>query len=380
MRGEHVVKPRTLLWEQLLLSAKSPLRRALRELAATSDLGAGAFEFLPTLGFKRANARAGGEVERVQLSPLRVRSAEQRRELGGVLGRALALFSWLGLSDLHWENLVLGADAEGRTVFGPLDVEMLLGDLRLPTETKLLPDADPEYAVLCQHAAGARRVLPFLGKPIEAQALLAMLAQYRATLAALDAEAGALAAAIAGVPGFAETPIRVCLRSTGDYVNAATQPLWPPLLDAEAEQLARGDIPYFFRFYGAPGIHYFDNRELTRHKTLPGGRNMPKNEPLLDVKRGLRSPRRKQLREDGLFAVIGAFDHPDLSGEHELDGYALRLSARRMRLTLPDGAELTTGRDLSEFVSSVYLPCACGEVKTALVPPASVCRAADGSV
>lgn len=380
MRGAHVVKPRTLRWEQLLLSAQSPLRRALRELAASSDLGAGAFEFLPTLGFRRAHARAGGEVERVQLEPLRVRSAEQRRELAGVLGRALGLFSWLGLSDLHWENLVLGADAKGRTVFGPLDVEMLLGDLRLPTETKLLPDADPEYAVLCQHAAGARRVLPFLRKPIEAQALLTILSQYRATLTALDAHAAAIGEAIASVPGFAETPIRVCLRSTADYVNAGAVPLWPPLLDAEAEQLARGDIPYFFRLYGAPGIHYFDNRELTRHKTLPGGRNMPKNEPLLDVKRGLRSPRRKQLREDGLFAVIGAFDHPALSGEHAGAGYALGLSARRMRLTLPDGSELATGRDLSEFVSSVYLPCACGEVKTALVPPASVCRAADRSV
>ena len=84
MRGDHVVKPRTLLWEQLLLSSKSPLRRTLRELAASSHSGAEAFEFLPTLGFKRASARAGGEVERVQLAPLRVRSAEQLERLTGL--------------------------------------------------------------------------------------------------------------------------------------------------------------------------------------------------------------------------------------------------------------------------------------------------------
>ena len=33
-------------------------------------------------------------------------------------------------------------------VFAPLDVEMILADLASPTETKLLPDADPEYAAI----------------------------------------------------------------------------------------------------------------------------------------------------------------------------------------------------------------------------------------
>jgi hypothetical protein len=168
MRGDRVVKPRKLLWEQLLLSDKSPLRRLLRELGRSHALGVNAFEFLPTLEFWKADAAAGGQVQRAQLEPLVARSADQKRELAAVLGRALALFSWLGLTDLHWENLILGADARGRVVFGPLDVEMVLSDFRLPTETKLLPDADPEYAELCRHAAGVRRALAFLGKPLSA--------------------------------------------------------------------------------------------------------------------------------------------------------------------------------------------------------------------
>ncbi len=46
-------------------------------------------------------------------------------------------------------------------------------------------------------------------------------------------------------------------------MRALSVPLWPPLLDAEAEQLARGDIPYFFRLYGRRGIFYYQNRALT---------------------------------------------------------------------------------------------------------------------
>ena len=63
---------------------------------------------------------------------------------------------------------MLGVDARGRVVFSPLDIEMILADLSLPTETKLLPDPDPEVAEICRHAAGVRRVLPYLGKPVGA--------------------------------------------------------------------------------------------------------------------------------------------------------------------------------------------------------------------
>src|SRR5439155_10070540 len=99
---------------------------------------ADAFSFLPDLTFRGAGARAGGEVERAALSPLPAPSRVDRDALATIVGRALALWSWLGVSDLHWENLVLGRDRRDRVVFAPLDVEMILSDLRRPTETKLL--------------------------------------------------------------------------------------------------------------------------------------------------------------------------------------------------------------------------------------------------
>ena len=379
LKAGRVVKPRTVLWEWLMLAADSPLRRLLDAAAAQDGLGVDAFGFLPTLKFYASKTDGAGEVERVKLAPLRGRSSEMRRILASIVGRSLGLWSWLGAADLHWENLVLGVDQRGRTVFGPLDIEMMLADLSRPTETKLLPDADPEYAAICRHAAGVRRVLPYLGKPIAAADLLTMAAAYRGTLDFLDRHAGAIAKVLSSVPGLQEAPLRVLLRGTAEYVNAgATPELWPPLLDAEAEQLARGDIPYFFRLYGRAGIHYFADRALSQVKRLPLRGDVPQLDPLLDLARGLRSPTRKMLREAGLFALLGAFDDASLSGTHRNQDLEVAFGARSLVVTLASGEELRSRRNLRAFVGSVYLPCRCGEVRTVFVPPVTVCRVAAG--
>ncbi|HSU40579.1 MAG TPA: hypothetical protein VLJ38_13465, partial [Polyangiaceae bacterium] len=241
------MKPRPVLWEWLLLHGESPLRRVLAAAAEHDGLGRDAFEFLPSLAFAGRGARAGGRVERIELEPLGRMSAKTRAELASVAGRALALFSWLGVADLHWENLVIGRDRQARIVFAPLDIEMILDDFTSPAETKLVPDADPEYAAINRHAAGLRRVLPYLGKPLSGPLLVTLAGAYRRTLALLDAHAADLADVFDSLPQFRDTPIRVCLRGTDEYVRALSVPPWPPLLDAEATQLARGDIPYFFR-------------------------------------------------------------------------------------------------------------------------------------
>ena len=129
LRGKRVVKPRTVFWEWLMLGKDSPLRKLLREAGESAGLGRDVFGFVPSLKFYEGRDGVGGEVERVALEPLRAVSAAKRRELAVVVGRSLSLWSWFGAADLHWENLVLGADAKGSIVFGPLDVEMLLGDL-----------------------------------------------------------------------------------------------------------------------------------------------------------------------------------------------------------------------------------------------------------
>ena len=378
LHGGRVRKPRTLVWERLMLSANSPLRRFLDEAAQRDGLDPAAFGFLPDLKFFPSRARDGGEVQRVELSPLPAPSKESRRALAAIVGRSLALFSWLGVSDLHWENLVLGVESSRsrRVVFAPLDIEIILADLSRPTETKLLPDADPEYAEISRHACGVRRVLPYLGKPVAAGDLLAMASAYLGTLALLDRHARAIADVFAGLPALRETPIRVILRGTAEYVRARTEPTWPPLLDAEAEQLARGDIPYFFRVYGRPGIHYYGDEALEQLKRIPLDGDVPQLDPILRISRAFRSPSRTTLREEGLLTVLGAFDHVSLAGKHAHDELSVTFGARTLVVKLSDGEELHARRDLSAFVGSVYLPCRCGEVRSVFVPAVTTCDGA----
>jgi hypothetical protein len=378
-RGNVLVKPRPVLWEWLLLDDKSPLRRVLAGAAERDGLGREAFEFLPSLAFAGKSARAGGRVERIELEPLGVVSAARRVELARVGGRALALFSWLGVADLHWENLVLGREPRGRErrgriVFAPLDVEMILDDFASPAETKLLPDADPEYAAMNRHAAGLRRLLPYLGKPVPGTLVVALASAYRRTLALLDAHAAELAAVFDELPGLRDTPIRVCLRGTDEYVRALSVPPWPPLLDAEATQLARGDIPYFFRLYGGRGLHYYENRALTRVGTLPARGDVPRLAPLLSVAARLRSSSRARLREEGLFELLGAFDHPGLAGRYSGEQLELTFTARRITAKLPGNEQLVSRRNLGTFVGSLYSRCRCGEPRSVFVPAVTRCR------
>src|SRR5882757_8962394 len=99
LRAGRVRKPRALLWEWLVLSADSPLRRFLDDAAEGDALGPDAFGFLPELEFLRSAAPDGGEVEQVRLKPLPKLAREGRLSLARIVGRAVALFSWLGVSD-----------------------------------------------------------------------------------------------------------------------------------------------------------------------------------------------------------------------------------------------------------------------------------------
>ena len=377
LRRGRVAKPRALLWEWALLGNDSPVRTLLAQIAEREGV-ADLFSFLPTLRFfpGREGLTVGGEVERVALEPWGFRSAVRRLELAAVVGRSLALWSWLGVSDLHWENLVLGVDRQNRTVFGPLDIEMIFAVLSLPTETKLLPDPDPEYAQICRHASGVRRVLPYLGKPVEAEHVLAMASEYRRVLALLERHASSIAKVFSALPGLKKTPIRVCLRGTDEYVRARSEPLWPPLLPAEEEQMARGDIPYFFRLYDRPGIRYYADEALETVEQLPTKGDVPKLDPILPLSRGLRSPARQKLGVEGLFTVLGAFDDKSLTGTHERDGFSVTFKPRSIVVKLEDADEMEVRRgSLSAFVGSVYLPCRCGEVRSVFVPAVTRCLA-----
>jgi len=302
-----------------MLSTGSPLRRFLES--------EGELDFLPALAIDRRR----GRVERLKLAPLR---KGREDELAAIVGKSLALWAWLGVADLHWENMALGVQ-KGRLVLGPLDIEMMFGDMRLPTQTKLIPEADPEYGEELRRAAGVRVALVHLGAPIRGEHLVAIVMAYRATLDFLDRHTKEIARILQPF----DAPIRVLLRATSDYMKDPVP--WPPLLECEREQMDRGDVPYFFRLRGKRGIRWFKDARLRTTGIVPAD-----TEPLLP--RTMRSPSRRVLREQGTLAVVGAFDHPSLTGKHG----PLTLGKR---IVFEDGGDvMECPRNLRAIVGSVY--------------------------
>lgn len=372
LRDRHIDKPRSIFWEWLILGKGSPLRALLGREATHDPIGANAFSFLPSLRFVRPEAREGGRVERIELAAVGRMGKGESTELAQIVGRAVALFAWLGISDLHWENIVLGRGKRGELIFSPIDIEMILSDLPLPTDTKMIPDADPEYAALSRHAAGVRRALPFLGKPIDPTDLVAMASAYDGTLSFLERHSKSIAKVLIDLP-IAEMPIRVCLRSTEEYVRPPKN-IWPPFLEGETAQMRRGDVPYFFRLYGEKGIRYFGDSSLHTTKRLPLTGDTPQLDPLLSLARGLKSPSRAVLRNQGLLTLLGAFDHSSFHGRHVSNGMEITFSRRSFSVTRENAEAIEAPRNLSAIVGSVYLPCSCGEVRTVFVPPVTRCR------
>jgi hypothetical protein len=113
---------------------------------------------------------------------------------------------------------------------------------------------------------------------------------------------------------------------------------------------------------------------------LPLKGDVPQLDPLLDVARGLRSPSRQKLRTEGLLTLLGAFDDASLDGRQHSDELTLALGPRSLVISFPDGERLHSRRNLGDFVSSVYLPCRCGEVRSVFVPAVTKCRAAASTV
>jgi hypothetical protein len=243
-----VVKPRPLLWEWLLLSAASPLRHLVAQLADDAD-AVDPFAAFPDLAFSfDADFGGPGRVQFHAPSPLPPPPLTPRD--AQTLGAAVAGLAWLGVHDLHHRNVRVGHDRDGRLCLAPLDVEAVLASLSLPTQTLLVP--------LSPAAARTSGLAPVLAASLDLTLVAAASAAYLETLALFSRHEQALTAAICTVPRARDCHVRVIVRDTAHYVAMLREPHTRPadLTDAEAVQLDRGDVPYFFRTIDDAAIRY----------------------------------------------------------------------------------------------------------------------------
>ncbi len=183
--------------------------------------GRQAFDFLPSLKFYSTETEPTGEVERVELKALPALSREQRRELAQIAGRSPGA--------LHLARPLrpaLGKPRDRRR------------RARSPRVRPARRRDDPRRSLLAHRNQAPARPRSGVRGPLSARLwrsakssptsanpsprgdLLAMIAALRRTLAFLERHSSAIADVFTSLPSLRETPIRVCLRSTGDTCRA----------------------------------------------------------------------------------------------------------------------------------------------------------------
>ncbi len=255
----RVIKPRPLCWEALFLSpVPHPFKRALAEAFRKGGCPS-PMEVLPSLNFTGAELLVPFTAERsvdfLSLSPLA--PGELSLHEVELIGSVVGLCVWFGIADLHHENMALGRDGTGNLRFGPLDIECVLEDLDLPSQSNLVPGKSMRNP----HQAGLGALKRALGGEPRLEISAALLGGYLGALEALRAEEGDLAVALWEAPGFSDWPIRIILRPTNQYADVLENrfdpaALVPGLLEAERTQLAAKDYPCFYRRAGARGLFW----------------------------------------------------------------------------------------------------------------------------
>lgn len=238
-------KPRNVVWEWLILSPQSPLCEVLDRHQS----------LLPRLQFTPRNGSTlchGGSVE--YCTVIAADPTAFTLEIFEQVGRVIGLAVWFGISDLHLKNILWGMNREGQPVFAPLDIESLLHDYDLVTQSGLLAST----AVL-RGQCGLSDIDRFHREYPDPRRIAALCAGYLEALYFFQAVESRLQKILQEVTAFLDLPIRVLPRHTREYyawLQGAVTDVNPPLCEAERMQLERGDIPYFVRFVRGPTLYY----------------------------------------------------------------------------------------------------------------------------
>ena len=117
LQGRYL-KPRPLIWEYYVLDPRSEFRKLLD--------ATGEFEFLPKLTIdKEPGFFHKGSAQAFHGQPLTEMSAEVFSQAAESLGRMIALCVYLGIGDLHGENIIFNIDLKNKIELAMIDIETI---------------------------------------------------------------------------------------------------------------------------------------------------------------------------------------------------------------------------------------------------------------
>lgn len=180
------------------------------------------------------------------------------------IGGVIAICAFLGFSDLHRENIFWGINKKTQDfVFGPIDIECVLEDYHLLSQTRLIPTYDIEL-IDC----GLSVFKAYLYEYSIDHFIPHIIEGFILTIFSLKKNEGEIIKALENMERNS-SPIksRVLLKATRQYYKylRSIDLQNDDILSSELEQLKRGDIPYFFRCLNQnlEKIYYFDKDNNT---------------------------------------------------------------------------------------------------------------------
>ena len=246
----YYLKPRTVVWEEMFLSSYSIFRTFVHD-KFLKTYEASPFDIMPTLEFSRSQL---GEGRVSAFEPYALWEGCLNCEESYRIGMLLGKLTWVGVDDLHSENMIVGRSGIGHLQVCPVDIESLLQEFRLPSQTLLLPSPHIKRS----HCGFSDLLNSFDSRPNNVAALCT---GYSNALDLFQHHAATVAERIAMHTLNQSSPIRLIFRPTSVYNrylrNGFLPEDQPAFFTEELVQLQRGDIPYFFRFPEERGVKFY---------------------------------------------------------------------------------------------------------------------------
>ncbi len=261
-RSGWIQKPRSTFWEELFYSEKSEFRPFLEAVLGEEPV----IRCLPKIRYQKPSRQPDYRL----VEAVKVRAFDpDDHGLEYILeawGGLLALASWFGMGDLHANNVFFGkCSKSGRLILMPVDIEVIFSRYAHPIQAGLLP-AQKHHVPLF----GFRKISGILER-MTAKESLGIVFGYLRTLEKLGKQGKEISAKLLSIKGIKNAPIRIIPRNTGAYRDMLKFPEMREELKAhpsEVEQLARGDIPYFFTKISDQRIHYHVSPDLRKTASI----------------------------------------------------------------------------------------------------------------
>ncbi|KAB8032100.1 DUF4135 domain-containing protein [Fluviispira multicolorata] len=242
-----IYKPRCIYWEWMFLGKNSFLINHFKNnLINTSDLYPYWYSLLPSLNFlpdKGGYSSGYIDYQKVEKITQPILNENNWESFGAII----ALFSFFGITDLHYENIIFGKNIDNEIKFGAIDIECIFNKLHLLSQTHLLP-LNPTFDKSC----GLSKLKDVFNLNPSGFYISSLIYGY---LSFFDIY-NDIYLKILYSKRIQKKPIRVIPCNTNIYKNYFYNK--NIISKSEKEQLLRNDIPYFYRYIDSKEIYYYN--------------------------------------------------------------------------------------------------------------------------